>query len=114
MTQMDVAFDRRFRLCLEHPTVIRSMQDIVVEFLKYNESSSSSSSSSSPATTKDNLVPEVFVKLDDTNAEAVLAGNKVRKLEYVLYDAVHNLRADVVIACGDYQSNNCRAIVKTP
>lgn len=49
----------------------------------------------------------LYIKRDDyTGSE--LSGNKVRKLEYVLTDAV-NLGCDCVITCGSLQSNHCRA-----
>jgi D-cysteine desulfhydrase len=50
---------------------------------------------------------EVLVKRDDlTGAE--LSGNKVRKLEYLLADALDQ-GADLIITCGGEQSNHCRA-----
>jgi D-cysteine desulfhydrase len=50
---------------------------------------------------------EVLVKRDDlTGAE--LTGNKVRKLEYLLADALAR-GADTVITCGGEQSNHARA-----
>lgn len=48
-----------------------------------------------------------YVKRDDlTGIE--LSGNKIRKLEFVLADAVKK-RADVVLTCGGEQSNHARA-----
>jgi len=49
----------------------------------------------------------VWVKRDDLTG-ADLTGNKVRKLEFLLADALQQ-RADVVITCGGIQSNHCRA-----
>ena len=50
---------------------------------------------------------EIYAKRDDlTGAE--LTGNKVRKLEFVLAEAL-NHGADVVLTCGGAQSNHCRA-----
>jgi D-cysteine desulfhydrase len=50
---------------------------------------------------------EIYVKRDDlTGAE--LTGNKVRKLEFVLADALER-GADTVLTCGGAQSNHCRA-----
>ena len=49
----------------------------------------------------------IFIKRDDlTGIE--LSGNKVRKLEYALGEAMH-LDADVIITCGAIQSNHARA-----
>ena len=50
---------------------------------------------------------EIFFKRDDfTGSE--LSGNKVRKLEFLLADALAR-GADTVITCGGAQSNHCRA-----
>lgn len=49
----------------------------------------------------------IYLKRDDlTGIE--LSGNKVRKLEYVLSDAL-KAGADVIISCGGVQSNHARA-----
>jgi D-cysteine desulfhydrase len=57
--------------------------------------------------TSESLGVEVLAKRDDlTGAE--LSGNKVRKLEYLLAEALDH-GADVVITCGGEQSNHCRA-----
>lgn len=50
---------------------------------------------------------EVWVKRDDMTGGAE-AGNKIRKLEYLLADAVDQ-GADTVITCGAAQSNHARA-----
>jgi D-cysteine desulfhydrase len=50
---------------------------------------------------------EVYIKRDDLTG-AALSGNKVRKLEFVLADALAQ-KADTVITCGGAQSNHCRA-----
>ncbi|MCA9657719.1 MAG: D-cysteine desulfhydrase family protein [Myxococcales bacterium] len=49
----------------------------------------------------------LFVKRDDLTG-AALSGNKVRKLEYLLAEALDR-RADVVLTCGSADSNHCRA-----
>jgi D-cysteine desulfhydrase len=50
---------------------------------------------------------DLYVKRDDlTGVE--LTGNKVRKLEFVLADAVHE-GTDIVLTCGGAQSNHSRA-----
>jgi len=50
---------------------------------------------------------DLYVKRDDlTGVE--LTGNKVRKLEFVLADALHQ-GADIVLTCGGAQSNHSRA-----
>jgi D-cysteine desulfhydrase len=50
---------------------------------------------------------DLYVKRDDlTGVE--LTGNKVRKLEFVLADALQQ-KADIVLTCGGAQSNHSRA-----
>src|SRR2546423_8276992 len=49
---------------------------------------------------------EVHVKRDDLTGLA-LGGNKVRKLEMLLAEAVA-AGADAVVTCGSIQSNHCR------
>lgn len=50
---------------------------------------------------------EIWVKRDDlTGLE--LSGNKVRKLEFLLAQAIER-GADTIITCGGIQSNHCRA-----
>lgn len=50
---------------------------------------------------------ELWVKRDDMTSGAA-AGNKIRKLEFLLADALAR-RTDVVITCGGIQSNHARA-----
>ena len=50
--------------------------------------------------------PTVWVKRDDATGLAI-GGNKVRKLEYLLADAVAE-EADIVVTVGATQSNHCR------
>ena len=54
-----------------------------------------------------NLGVELFMKRDDLTGSA-LSGNKIRKLEFVLADALAQ-KADTVLTCGGAQSNHCRA-----
>jgi len=49
----------------------------------------------------------LYVKRDDLT-ESVASGNKIRKLEYLLYDAKEK-GCDTLITCGGVQSNHCRA-----
>lgn len=52
-------------------------------------------------------LPQLYLKRDDlTGAE--LTGNKVRKLELLLADALAR-GADTILTCGGEQSNHCRA-----
>jgi D-cysteine desulfhydrase len=50
---------------------------------------------------------EIFIKRDDLTGSE-LSGNKVRKLEFILYDAVSK-KSDTLITCGGVGSNHCRA-----
>ncbi|MFN3821925.1 MAG: 1-aminocyclopropane-1-carboxylate deaminase/D-cysteine desulfhydrase [bacterium] len=50
---------------------------------------------------------EIWVKRDDLTGME-LSGNKVRKLEYLLAQALER-GADTIITCGGIQSNHCRA-----
>lgn len=52
---------------------------------------------------------ELYIKRDDTTGLYV-SGNKIRKLEYLLYEAKIQ-GCDTVITAGGIQSNHCRATV---
>lgn len=49
---------------------------------------------------------EVFIKRDDLTG-CSLTGNKVRKLDFLLADALAQ-GCDTILTCGDVQSNHCR------
>lgn len=51
--------------------------------------------------------PRIWVKRDDLTG-SLLSGNKVRKLNYVVAEAVAK-NCNVLITCGGVQSNHCRA-----
>lgn len=51
--------------------------------------------------------PRIWIKRDDLTG-ALLSGNKVRKLEFVLAHALAQ-GCDTIITCGGLQSNHCRA-----
>lgn len=61
----------------------------------------------SPRRLADRLGVDLWIKRDDATGGAE-AGNKVRKLEYLLADAVAR-GADTIITCGGIQSNHARA-----
>jgi D-cysteine desulfhydrase len=50
---------------------------------------------------------DLFIKCDDATGGAT-GGNKIRKLEFLLGDAIRS-GADVVLTCGGLQSNHARA-----
>lgn len=51
--------------------------------------------------------PRIWLKRDDLTG-STLSGNKVRKLEFVVAEALEQ-GADTLITCGGLQSNHCRA-----
>lgn len=56
------------------------------------------------------LIPagyEIYIKRDDLTGFG-LSGNKVRKLEFLAYDALKK-KADTLVTCGGFQSNHARA-----
>lgn len=52
---------------------------------------------------------QFYIKRDDLTGSE-LTGNKVRKLEYLLYEA-KKLKSEYIFTCGGEQSNHCRATV---
>jgi D-cysteine desulfhydrase len=56
---------------------------------------------------KDLNVSRILLKRDDLTGLEV-SGNKIRKLEYVIADALEN-GADTLVTNGGFQSNHCRA-----
>ena len=51
--------------------------------------------------------PRIWIKRDDLTG-SLLSGNKVRKLEYIAHE-VERDGAEVLITCGGWNSNHCRA-----
>lgn len=51
--------------------------------------------------------PQIYIKRDDLTGVG-MTGNKVRKLEFLLAEALQN-KCDYIITCGGYQSNHARA-----
>ena len=49
---------------------------------------------------------QIYIKRDDMTG-SVLSGNKVRKLEFLLADAMHN-KCNIILTAGGIQSNHCR------
>jgi D-cysteine desulfhydrase len=52
---------------------------------------------------------DLYVKRDDMSGGPELGGNKIRKLEFLLADALSNEKTDCVVTIGGDQSNHCRA-----
>ncbi len=59
-----------------------------------------------PALTKHHGGPQIWMKRDDLTGLAT-GGNKARKLEFLIADALKN-KADTVLTFGAVQSNHCR------
>ena len=55
----------------------------------------------------DRSIKEFLIKRDDYTGSDFL-GNKIRKLEYLLYEAKKE-KADIIFTCGGDQSNHARA-----
>ena len=56
--------------------------------------------------------PEIFIKRDDCTGLAT-GGNKTRKLEFIMPDAL-NSKADLVVTVGAIQSNHCLIHISEP
>lgn len=52
---------------------------------------------------------QVWAKREDVNSGLAFGGNKVRKLEYIIPDALAS-GADTLVSIGGYQSNHTRAV----
>jgi 1-aminocyclopropane-1-carboxylate deaminase len=52
-------------------------------------------------------IPEIWICREDCNSGLASGGNKLRKLEYVISDALHK-KADVLVTAGGVQSNHMR------
>ena len=55
------------------------------------------------------LNTKLYIKRDDSTGGTELGGNKVRKLEFLLADALADKACDSVVTIGGEQSNHCRA-----
>ena len=55
---------------------------------------------------------EIYAKRDDCNSGLALGGNKLRKLEYIVPDAISS-GADTLVSIGGVQSNHTRMVAAT-
>ncbi len=55
---------------------------------------------------------EIFAKREDCNSGLAFGGNKIRKLEYIVPDAIAS-GADTLVTIGGVQSNHTRQVVAT-
>jgi 1-aminocyclopropane-1-carboxylate deaminase len=55
---------------------------------------------------------EIFAKRDDCNSGLAFGGNKLRKLEYIVPDAIKS-GADTLVSIGGVQSNHTRQVAAT-
>jgi 1-aminocyclopropane-1-carboxylate deaminase len=61
------------------------------------------------STTLSDAAPRIFIKREDTNSPLAFGGNKVRKLEYVLSEALAQ-GATALVTTGGKQSNHMRQV----
>jgi 1-aminocyclopropane-1-carboxylate deaminase len=59
---------------------------------------------------KNQKIPNLWIKHEDTNSALAYGGNKVRKFEYVIADAVEK-KATHLVTVGGVQSNSQRQVV---
>ena len=52
---------------------------------------------------------EIYAKRDDCNSGLAFGGNKIRKLEYIVPDAIAS-NADTLVTIGGVQSNHTRQV----
>lgn len=83
MTDISDILSKRLKLGF-FPTPIIKLQNLSKSYSDYN----------------------IFIKRDD-NTGLALGGNKTRKLEYLIYDAIYK-KANTIITAGAQQSNHCR------
>lgn len=55
---------------------------------------------------------EIYAKRDDCNSGLAMGGNKLRKLEYIIPDAISS-GADTLVSIGGVQSNHTRMVAAT-
>jgi 1-aminocyclopropane-1-carboxylate deaminase len=55
---------------------------------------------------------EIYAKRDDCNSGLAMGGNKLRKLEYIVPDAIAS-NADTLVSIGGVQSNHTRMVAAT-
>ena len=55
---------------------------------------------------------EIYAKRDDCNSGLAFGGNKLRKLEYIIPDAIES-GADTLVSIGGVQSNHTRMVAAT-
>ncbi|MCB2080234.1 MAG: pyridoxal-phosphate dependent enzyme, partial [Novosphingobium sp.] len=55
---------------------------------------------------------EIYAKRDDCNSGLAFGGNKLRKLEYIVPDAIAS-GADTLVSIGGVQSNHTRMVAAT-
>jgi len=55
---------------------------------------------------------EIYAKRDDCNSGLAMGGNKLRKLEYIVPDALAS-KADTLVSIGGVQSNHTRMVAAT-
>ena len=101
------SFARHFKNPPKHRLELSNLPTPLQNVVLSNPASSLEDSALKPLR---DLGVELLVKRDDMTAGVELGGNKIRKLEFLLADAL-NGGHDSVITIGGEQSNHCRATV---
>ncbi|KAF2647449.1 tryptophan synthase beta subunit-like PLP-dependent enzyme [Lophiostoma macrostomum CBS 122681] len=87
----------RAALMYPHPTYISPLKNITKHLTAQAEKNA------------DVKIPQVWIKHEDTNSALAYGGNKVRKLEYVIADAIEK-KATHLVTVGGVQSNSQRQV----
>ena len=101
------AFARHFKKQPKHRLKLANLPTPLQDVMLTNSMASLNSSVLQPLR---DLNIQLLVKRDDMTAGVELGGNKIRKLEFLLADALDG-SYDSVITIGGEQSNHCRATV---
>lgn len=88
----------RKQLLFSHPSPIEPLSRLTTELF----SSRSHSGSETPST-------RLWIKREDSNSGLAFGGNKIRKLEYVISDAILE-GATTLVTTGGLQSNHMRQV----
>ena len=84
-----LASQPRYPLMWDHPSPLQRLARISQEF--------------------SHLGISVWAKREDCNSGLAFGGNKIRKLEYIMAEAVDG-NYDIVVTCGGDQSNSMRQV----
>jgi 1-aminocyclopropane-1-carboxylate deaminase len=91
----------REELMFLHSSPIQPLPHFSAALQESQDTSSTPSSSAAP--------PRIYIKREDANSPLAFGGNKVRKLEYVLPEALSQ-GATALVTTGGQQSNHMRQV----